>query len=542
MKIKASINIIHSFILIHSIQGIILKMSDSTTIELVESKEGRTIEKGKNSEKGKPMKSQKTRAELLLSGKKKAMIGIRKLVIQRKSEAMIAELSNGKSIRSIDNPRKEQSPIEKCCKIWRAPLQCILHVSTLWLVWLLTLNCIWTFDSFDAVSLIERELLQSESSYNHQTSEYDKVDSLSSLDEWMTNTVGFMFRDIPNRPLLRYYGDDNTEKMKKCVPKINNISYPLEDKGDDTNKKSSVSYNYRVLRPIVDTFSSRDNRQQFSSTYMADGFLIRQVRGSMVGGKLKEMKEPKIFCNRPYRNNPTSSHDSVMSGLYVNYPTSRGYDIYFSADTTHQNATNTLKDALDCGYLDENTRAILVTTTFTTFSKLPPANDHHVINENNLKSAFGAYVDVSLSILYEIPQPGIVRGWHSIVVTDRTNDSYGIETEYNLVVAIAILMLVRCLLYYFEMKVGHGDDNKIEREIHHCMESLKFLSVVIWIFALIAYIQSFEQLADYLVTTDEDELYFSCSSQGELENNSNAGRKATRVVFLFLFGLFACKW
>jgi len=78
----------------------------------------------------------------------------------------------------------------------RGPCECLFHLVTLYLVWTVTLNCIWTFDSYDAVSTIERHLLQSESAYNHEMSPYVEVDSLASLDVWMTNTIATLYRVV----------------------------------------------------------------------------------------------------------------------------------------------------------------------------------------------------------------------------------------------------------------------------------------------------------------------------------------------------------
>ena len=127
--------------------------------------------------------------------------------------------------------------------------------------------------------------------------------------------------------------------------------------------------------------------------------------------------------------------------------------MYLPADITLADATQQVKDALDCGWLDEYTRALVITTTFSTFGTLPPAKDHHVINTDHINEAFGGYVDVSLSMLFEIPQSGIVRGWHEFQITDRTNKAYGTTTELLYVSALTVLMCIRVVLYYFKYQI-----------------------------------------------------------------------------------------
>ena len=320
----------------------------------------------------------------------------------------------------------------------RGPCECLFHLVTLYLVWTVTLNCIWTFDSYDAVSTIERHLLQSESAYSHEMSPYVEVDSLSSLDVWMTNTIATLYREVEHRPLLRYKGlgkKNHDKKESICTPSVRNITYPLENGGSTSN--------YRVLRPLVDIIATRSDREQSGSTYMADGFLIRQVRGTLVSGVLIENNFPegwKRLCNatHTYRNNIVTQN-SVANGLYMDYPSNRGYDLFFPADMSLSAAKLQLKSALDCGFLDSYTRAIIATGTFTNFAKLPVSKTQHVKDTENIKSAFGGYVDVSLSILFEIPQSGIVRGWHSFVVTDRLIESWGNEMEFSIMLTITIL-------------------------------------------------------------------------------------------------------
>ena len=246
------------------------------------------------------------------------MAGIHDLVVQRRHKLFVASFQQGLNIRSITIV---VSPIQKLLKTYRAPFQCIFHIFTLWLIWTVTLNSIWTFDSFDAVAVVEREVLQSESSYDHKMSEYSDIDSLSALDVWVTHTVDSLFREIATMPLLRY--GENKYKNELCVPTIRNTSYPLKSSTSSKGSDSDLSYNYRVLRPLVDTIETRNNRQQSGSTYMADGLLIRQVRGTMKSGVVHEINEPKTFCDRPYRNN-IETKGSSMSGLYVDYPSSRG--------------------------------------------------------------------------------------------------------------------------------------------------------------------------------------------------------------------------
>ena len=216
------------------------------------------------------------------------------------------------------------------------------------------------------------------------------------------------------------------------------------------------------------------------------------------------------------------------------------YDIFLSADLSLNKAQEQVKAALDCGFLDEFTRAIIVTTTFTTFATVPESTDFHVINDNHMQPAFGNYVDVSLSILFEVPQSGIVRGWHSIVVTDRTHEIFGPRSEFFTILALTVVVFFRFLLYCAEYKMGHDhdvvDDNL---KVTKCMLFLKLLSVFIWVFGYVAYMNSFDAAEFFNIFDDSkkilpsgndaDELYFFCSLQGYLEKNSGAGRKRDRV-------------
>jgi hypothetical protein len=527
------------------------------------------------------------RKAILQSGKRKVFAGLHRQIVKHRAELLIHDLAKSNNISGATHPRKKLTPCQTRIKSWLAPCGCAAHAITLWLVWTITLNCIWTFDSFDAVELIERQVLQSESSYNHEVSSYKEVDSLASLDEWITNTVNVLFREVNDRPLLRYGTYKN--KDKACVPRFNNNSYPLlpnQEKGSDEHR----SYNYRTLRPLVDIIRNRNNRQQSGATYLADGLLIRQVRGTMVAGQIVEIVSPPgpaTFCNRSYATNSDLA-TSVISGLYVDYPTSRGYDLYLPADITLADATQQVKDALDCGWLDEYTRALVITTTFSTFGTLPLAKDHHVINTDNIDEAFGGYVDVSLSMLFEIPQSGIVRGWHEFQITDRTNKAYGTTTELLYVSALTVLMCGRVVLYCLKYQIGTSKKQTREQQnntqgkmngrlmrskrvfvmgsedgcpdIFGCLivvfclmcifaankceaVLLKSMPIVIWAFAYVYYLQSgpwFLAEKDY-TTMNDNELSLYCSSQFYTEINSGAGRMGYRKLFLTLFGLFSCK-
>jgi hypothetical protein len=494
-----------------------------------------------------------------ISLKHKFQRAMRTLIARSHAKRIIAAATQDLNIAKVGAPTKNRSKFARCFKKTRAPVECLLHLVTLYLIWTVTLNCIWTYDSYDAVAVVERQLLQSESAYNHEMSEYMLVDSISSLDVWMTNTVSTLFRQDNTRPLLRY--GKYQDKDSICTPTYRNISYPLENGGASTN--------YRVLRPLVDIVTARNNRPQSGATYMADGLLIRQVRGTMLSGELKELNEPKILpCSSSAQQPTTTNSDSnssstnsiqyrsnqytdgsKMSGLYLDYPTNRGYDLFFPADMSLTEAQNKLTSALNCGFVDSHTRAIIATVTLTTFSELPDSKYHHVKNNEHIRGAFGGYVDVSLSIMFEIPQSGIIRGWHSFVVTDRLIELWGHRTEYYTILTLTILVIFRFFIYMLELIIG-DDHDVVQKRVSKCMMVLKLLSVVLWFLGWIAYLKSFpsgefEGISNGNIVrvngrpATEDDTYFYCSLQGHLETNSGAGNKRWREQFLLFFGLFA---
>mgnify|MGYP001220967227 CR=1 FL=1 len=86
--------------------------------------------------------------------------------------------------------------------------------------------------------------------------------------------------------------------------------------------------------------------------------------------------------------------------------------------------------------------------------------------------------------------------------------------------------------------------DEADKRVTNCMMSLKFLSIVIWFVGYAAYIQSFDSQIggdneNVGQTYEGDELYFYCSMQGNLEENSIAGKKSNRETFLAFFGMFA---
>ena len=159
-----------------------------------------------------------------ISLKHKFQRAMRTLIARSHAKRIIAAATQDLNIAKVGAPTKNRSKFARCFKKTRAPVECLLHLVTLYLIWTVTLNCIWTYDSYDAVAVVERQLLQSESAYNHEMSEYMLVDSISSLDVWMTNTVSTLFRQDNTRPLLRY--GKYQDKDSICTPTYRNISYP----------------------------------------------------------------------------------------------------------------------------------------------------------------------------------------------------------------------------------------------------------------------------------------------------------------------------
>ncbi len=361
------------------------------------------------------------------------------------------------------------------------------------------------------------------------------------------------------RPILRYKKDPRVEEG--CVqPGYRNTSFPMVPLGGgrSDNATGDRSHSYKIFRPL-------SNAPSYGRgvAYLPDGLLIRQLRGETRKGAFYPDASEKDHCGSPHvRPFQGQVFTAGFWGLYMNYPSSDGYDLFWDAEAPYADVQQELQNALACGWVDEETRAVVVVFTLTVFTDMdrlrsdgepptgprqdlgdgtsgPPRDDDagnkyvdSVVDARSAFDAFGPNIDVSVKLIFEMPGNGLVRARHRFAVVDNTQRDQKIASLVSIICVVfaeVILYVTACChvgpVVYFS-KWTHA---------------IQMISVALCSGGIMAFIWAEQRTAfDPLdpARAESDPAYggYRCSHMYFVEENTE---KTSTLVFLQLFSFHA---
>lgn len=337
---------------------------------------------------------------------------------------------------------------------WMGAASLFLHVFNVFMSFVL-LQIVWTYDGLDAANLVDSYALRG-SQYDHFYAHYYEVEEIGDFKDWLPWLQRRLIGDTTKQsPILRYQRDEKIEET--CVPQYRNQSYPME--GDPSTK----SHSYKVFRPLPNWVDSAVSaRSMRSSAYLSDGIVIRQLRGKLNGGYFEQNKRNHPPCGMSSYHQPVGVK-WFMYGRYFWYPADEGYDLFYNAEGNATAMQEHLRSALDCGWIDRETRAVIVMFTITMFldnakleSQMPLSKNMSapleptVVDEGSAYKAFGPYVEVPVQILFEIPSTEAIRSYHKMAVVDRSYP-YSANIEVHLVIVLTVINLFVIIMYGIDM-------------------------------------------------------------------------------------------
>ena len=414
------------------------------------------------------------------------------------------------------------------------PMKMILHFISLLMILMIS-QSLWTYDGLDAVEMLEDQILR-DSLYDHYSSKFTDVDSHPSFQKYVPTLIHKLFA-LPlkpvnatevARPILRYKKKEEYENA--CVPKYFNKTYPFTTNSKRNDESSS---SYKVFRPL----SNSGNSAGFVKgglVYLSDGLLIRQLRGSVKKGNFQPSKE-KLHCGSRY--NPEKSYRTFSSGawgLYMKYPSNQGYDMYFSAEDKYTDVQKKYEDSLKCGWIDSESRAVMFVFTLTYFSELdnlkqPP---NTVIDAASSYAAYGAYIEISVILTFDMPSNGLVRASFEFAVIDKSD----VTLKWFCIFGLVFLNLI--MTSFHGLDLHYLGTKKYFQQWRHILQLVALL--IFWA-AMAAYLwadqrQKFDPFDPARVLADPLYGQYKCSSLSHVEENAE---KTSTKAFFFLFAWYA---
>lgn len=294
---------------------------------------------------------------------------------------------------------------------------------------------IWTYDGLDAVEMIESQILLTSSHFDHTNSRYTDVDSHWAFRQYMPILMGKLFSEgggeFVSSRILRYSVDK--EKEESCPRNLLNSSFHLAKSPNDKLDEDRQSRSYKSFRPLANKGPAFEGyKVSESAAYLSDGVILRQLRGdTWLGGFARDHEAVARCGSTRVLGADNQVFTSGVKGLYMNYPSTGGFDLFFGAETSYADVQKTLNHAFDCGWVDQKTRAVMVIFTLTFFRDVElldngtPNSDNitWVKDAGDAASAYGPNIDVSVKIIFEMPSNGLVRSRHELAVIDKTQNT-----------------------------------------------------------------------------------------------------------------------
>ena len=437
---------------------------------------------------------------------------------------------------------------ERHCHKSVGSLKIFFHFLCLLFVYLAS-TALWTYDGLDATEMIESQIF-SDSKYNHFASKFTDVDSHTSFNEFVPTLLDKLFtmplapsvgseKEKRPRPILRYKKSNEQEEV--CA-QYHNGSFPMYKSDGRSNAQSDVtpeySSTYKVFRPLSNTGTSVGMRKK-GSVYLSDGLLIRSLRGKVQKGKFTPSMEPS-HCGSNYFNNRDLLEDRVFSsgawGTYMKFPTDQGYDLLFSGEEPHAAVRKTYNDSFLCGWVDQDTRAVVFAFTLAYFSDLSRLDqtENTVRDASTSTSAYGTAIEVSVKLVFDMPGNGLIRTSYEFVVLDKTDN----VLKWTALIALAVLNFLLLIFHITDMiHIG------FKRYSAQWMHALQLLSLSLFSVSFGAILWSdqrskFWQFDPSKAATDPQYALYRCSKKYLIEEN--AEKTVARLFFIFFswYGVF----
>ena len=343
-------------------------------------------------------------------------------------------------------------------KPWVGSCLVVLHLFGILLCYALS-QMIWTYDGLDAVELVEAQILLTSSELDHTHSRYTDVDSHWAFRQYLPILMEKLFSggggegDVAGH-ILRYSVHEDKEEV--CPRYLLNSSFYLAKYPGDKIEEDRQSRSYKSFRPLSNKGPAfKGYEVSESAAYLSDGVILRQLRGDTWLGSFAPDHGAVARCgSSQVLSTDNQVFTSGVKGLYMVYPSTGGFDLFFGAETAAADVQKRLKDAFECGWVDQNTRAVMAIFTLTFFRNLERLDNARPNSDNvtwvkdagDATSAYGPNIDVSVKIIFEMPSNGLVRARHELAVIDKTQNA---QKQFCLF-TIGLTSMLQVGLYAFE--------------------------------------------------------------------------------------------
>ena len=259
-------------------------------------------------------------------------------------------------------------------KPWVGSCLVVLHLFGILLCYALS-QMIWTYDGLDAVELVEAQILLTSSELDHTHSRYTDVDSHWAFRQYLPILMEKLFSggggegDVAGH-ILRYSVHEDKEEV--CPRYLLNSSFYLAKYPGDKIEEDRQSRSYKSFRPLSNKGPAfKGYEVSESAAYLSDGVILRQLRGDTWLGSFAPDHGAVARCgSSQVLSTDNQVFTSGVKGLYMVYPSTGGFDLFFGAETAAADVQKRLKDAFECGWVDQNTRAVMAIFTLTFFRNL----------------------------------------------------------------------------------------------------------------------------------------------------------------------------